>query len=70
MHVSTKQQRIAALATHRPEVSFTSVNHYLDVDWLREVYRRLRKDSAPGYDGQTVADYGKDLVRRQALIFG
>ena len=61
MHVSTKQQRIAELATQRPEVSFTSLNHYLDADWLGETYRRLRKDSAPGQDGQTVADYGKDL---------
>jgi RNA-directed DNA polymerase len=61
MSVSTKQQRIAALAKQRPEMSFTSLNHYLDVDWLREAYRRLRKDSAPGYDGQTVVDYGKDL---------
>jgi RNA-directed DNA polymerase len=61
MNVSTKQQRIAELAKQRPEMSFTSLNHYLDVDWLREAYRRLRKDSAPGYDGQTVADYGQDL---------
>jgi retron-type reverse transcriptase len=61
MNVSTQQQRIAELAKQQPEVSFTSLNHYLDVDWLREAYRQLRKDSAPGYDGQTVADYGKDL---------
>ena len=61
MSVSTKQQRIAELAKQQPEMSFTSLNHYLDVDWLREAYRRLRKASAPGYDGQTVADYGKDL---------
>jgi group II intron reverse transcriptase/maturase len=48
---------------------FTSVNHYLDVDWLREAYRRLRKDSAPGHDGQTVADYGKDLeTNLQSLL--
>ena len=60
MNVSTKQQRIAELATQRPEVSFTSLNHYLDADWLGEAYHRLRKDSAPGQDGQTVADYGKD----------
>jgi RNA-directed DNA polymerase len=40
---------------------FTSLNHSLDVDWLREAYRRLRKDSAPGHDGRTVADDGKDL---------
>jgi len=61
MNVSTKQQRIAELAKQQPEMSFTSLNHYLDVDWLREAYRRLRQASAPGSDGQTVADYGKDL---------
>lgn len=61
MNVSTKQQQIAALAKQQPEVGFTSLNHYLDVDWLCEAYRRLRQDSAPGHDGQTVADYGKDL---------
>jgi RNA-directed DNA polymerase len=60
MTVSTKQQRRAALAKQQPEMRFTSLHHYLDVDWLREAYRRLRKESAPGYDGQTVADYGKD----------
>jgi group II intron reverse transcriptase/maturase len=48
---------------------FTSVNHYLDIDWLREAYRQLRKDSAPGYDGQTVADYGEDLeTNLQSLL--
>jgi group II intron reverse transcriptase/maturase len=69
MTVSTKQQRIAALAKQHPEVSFTALNHYLDVNWLREAYQRLRKDSAPGYDGQTVADYGKDLeTNLQSLL--
>jgi RNA-directed DNA polymerase len=69
MNVSTKQQRIAELAKQWPQMSFTSLNHYLDVDWLREAYRRLRKDSAPGYDGQTVADYGKDLeTNLQSLL--
>ena len=62
MNVSTQQQRIAELARQHPEVSFTSLNHHLDVDWLREAYRRLRKSSAPGYDRQTVAEYGRDLA--------
>jgi RNA-directed DNA polymerase len=71
MNVSTKQQRIAELAKQQPEMSFTSLNHYLDVDWPREAYLRLRKDSAPGYDGQTVADYGKDLeTNLQSLLNG
>jgi group II intron reverse transcriptase/maturase len=61
MNVSTKQQRIAELAKREPEVSFTSLNHHLDLDWLAEAYRRLPKDKAPGYDGQTVRDYGEEL---------
>ena len=69
MHVLTKQQRRAELATQRPDVRVTSLHHDLDVDWLREAYRRLRKDSAPGHDGRTVADSGKDLeTNRQALL--
>jgi hypothetical protein len=62
MDVSTKQQRIAELAKQRPDVSFTSLHHYLDVAWLREAYRRLRQDNAPGHDGRTVADCGQDPV--------
>ena len=61
MNVSTKQQRIAELAKQKPQVSFTSLNHYLDGEWLKEAYRRLRKNSAPGCDGQTVRDYGESL---------
>ena len=61
MNVSTKQQRIAELAKQSPELSFTSLNHHLDLDWLSEAYRGLRKDSAPGQDGQTVRDYGAEL---------
>ena len=33
--VSTKQQRIAELAKQSPQMGFTSLNHHLDLDWLR-----------------------------------
>jgi group II intron reverse transcriptase/maturase len=33
----------------------------MDLDWLKEAYRRTRKDGAVGVDGQTAADYGCDL---------
>ena len=46
--ISTKQQTIAAQARQAPEMSFTSLNHYIDLDWLREAYRRTRKDGAVG----------------------
>ena len=59
--VSTKQRRIATLAAESPEMAFTSLNHYLDINWLREAFRRTRKDGAPGIDGQSWADYAANL---------
>lgn len=59
--VSTRQQRIAELAKQSPQMGFTSLAYHIDLDWLREAYRRTRKDGAAGVDGQTAADYEKDL---------
>jgi retron-type reverse transcriptase len=33
----------------------------MDINWLREAFRRTRKDGAKGVDGQTGADYEVDL---------
>ncbi len=62
-HVYTVQQRIAQVARERPQEGFTSLNHYLDVEWLKAAYERVKPDSAPGVDGQSWADYGKDLEK-------
>ena len=62
-HVFTVQQRIAQVARERPQEVFTSLNHYLDVDWLRTAYERVKPDSAPGVDGQSWCDYGRDLEK-------
>lgn len=59
--VSTKLQRIAQLAREDSERVFVSLAHHIDVDFLREAYRRTRKDGAPGVDGQTAAGYGENL---------
>ena len=59
--ISTKQQTIAAQARQAPEMSFTSLNHYIDLDWLREAYRRTRKDGAVGVDNQTAEAYAEHL---------
>jgi group II intron reverse transcriptase/maturase len=40
---------------------FTSLHHLIDGEWMREAYRRTRKDGATGIDGVTGADYEKDL---------
>jgi len=33
-----------------------------DSDWLYQAYQRTRKDGAVGVDGQTAADYERDLL--------
>jgi RNA-directed DNA polymerase len=60
--VSTRQQRLAELAQQAPQLGFTTLNHYLDLPWLLEAYRRTRKDGAAGVDGQTAADYEGNLL--------
>ncbi len=59
--VSTKQERIAELANQSPQMAFTSLAYLMDIDWLKEAYRRTRKDGAVGVDGVTAEDYEQDL---------
>ena len=67
--VSTRLQRIAQLAREDRKRSFLSLAHHIDIDLLREAYRRTRKDGAPGVDGQTGADYEEKLeANLQSLV--
>lgn len=59
--VSTKQRRIAELASQSPDMSFTSLAYLMDIDWLFEAYHQTRKNGAAGVDGVTAADYEQDL---------
>jgi len=59
--VSTNQQRIAHFAGESRERAFTSLAHHIDIEWLAEAYRRTRKNSAPGIDGETAGTYGAHL---------
>ena len=59
--VSTKRRRIAKLAEQSPEMSFTSLHHLIDIDWLKEAFRLTRKNRAPGIDGQTAKQYAENL---------
>ena len=53
--VNARQEAIAKLARQAPELSFTSLNHHIDMDWLYEAYWRTRNDGAPGVDEQNAA---------------
>lgn len=60
-HIETRLQRIAELARNGPQMSFTNLAHHIDIELLKEAYRRTRKDGATGVDGQTGAEYGERL---------
>jgi RNA-directed DNA polymerase len=61
LSVYTKQQRIAQLAERMPQAVLTTLSYHVDKDWLREAYRRTRKDGAAGVDEVTAAEYELDL---------
>jgi group II intron reverse transcriptase/maturase len=42
-------------------MAFTTLAHHIDVDWLREAYRRTRKNGAAGLDGVTAEQYAGNL---------
>jgi RNA-directed DNA polymerase len=60
--VLTRKRRIVMAAQKYRHEPLTALNHHLDLNWMSEAYRRVRKDAAPGVDGQTVAEYGENLV--------
>jgi len=59
--ISTKQTRIAELAKQMPGIALKTLAHHMDQDWLREAYRRTRKNGAVGADGQTAEDFAANL---------
>lgn len=49
------------MAEKYAETPLTTLNHHLDLLWLHEAYRQVKKDSSPGVDGVTVEAYGRNL---------
>ena len=67
--VSTKLERIAKLACEMPQAALTTLAHHIDIDWLREAYRRTRKNGATGVDRQTAEEYAGNLeVNLRSLL--
>lgn len=58
--ISPKLERIAKQAKEI-RGAINTLAHYIDVNWLREAYRRTRKDGATGIDGQSAESYGTQL---------
>lgn len=67
--ISTRLARIAELARNHPDRAFRSLHHAIDVEWLREAYRRTRKGGAMGVDGQGAKDFAMNLeANLQSLL--
>lgn len=60
-NVYTKLTRIAELAGRHREEALKTLSHHIDIEFLGEAYRRVRKDGATGIDGQTAAEYAENL---------
>ena len=42
-------------------MALTSLNHYIDYEWMQYAYECTRKDGAVGVDGQTAEEYAANL---------
>jgi RNA-directed DNA polymerase len=59
--MATGLERIAAKARCEPKLRFTSLAHHLTPDRIWESLCHIPNDSAPGCDGQTVAEAKEDF---------
>ena len=59
--VSTRLLKIAELARKAPDMVLLTLSHHIDKAFLREAFKRTRKDGAPGVDGQTAEEYAANL---------
>ena len=59
--ISSDLQRIAQQAADNPAMVFTALAHKIDVPFLREAYRRIRKNGAAGTDKVTAKEYAENL---------
>jgi len=59
--LSPELLRVEEVARRKPKERFTSLAHFLTIERLKKAYQELDADAAPGVDGVTKKDYGRDL---------
>jgi RNA-directed DNA polymerase len=59
--VSSELGRVRQVARQDDDARFTALLHHVTVDRLRAAYRAISPNAAPGVDGVTWRDYGRDL---------
>jgi RNA-directed DNA polymerase len=67
--VSTKLERIAMRAKEAPEMALRTLAHHIDLEWLKEAYRRTRKDGAKGVDEVSATEYARELENNLRSLY-
>jgi RNA-directed DNA polymerase len=61
MNTVTKLERIAWLSSQDRNKTFACIMHHINIDLLRDNFRRLDGNKAKGIDGVSKAEYGENL---------
>ena len=59
--METKLERITQLSKENPDMVFTSIGHFINMDMLKDCHVKMDKDKAVGIDGITKEEYGLRL---------
>jgi RNA-directed DNA polymerase len=62
--------RVRRVAKGNRKFRFTALLHHVTIDQLRSSYSKLKKQAAPGVDGVTWQEYGRDLEARLRDLHG
>lgn len=68
--VPSALDRVRELARKDRKVRFTALLHHVDLDRLREAFLALRRNAAPGVDGETWAHYAGEMEERLRDLHG
>jgi len=63
-------ERVRKAAKQNGKLKFTALLHHVSIDLLRESYYSLKKKAAPGVDGVTWEEYGRDLEVQLSDLHG
>jgi retron-type reverse transcriptase len=66
--VSTKMEQIALNAKRLPDVSFTSLSYHIDLAWLFEASKSIKRNAATGVDDVTAAEYEQNLEQNLKVL--
>jgi retron-type reverse transcriptase len=60
----TKLESLTQRAKRDSKEKYTSIAHILDEEFLKECFKKLKRDRASGIDGLSIEDYERDLERK------